>query len=168
MWHAHRIARTLIKTFAKRGRPHMKCLRKLKALLRKAAARTLEALIKAIAQASQSSNHKNAPTTSQIQDIATHRENALASSAVVRAGGKPLGWRAKNRIDMLQPLKMQISNEGARLAPTPPAAPFTAHISGRGRISTWRQQPKREPGQYIAARRLGSRNASRKLCRLLG
>src|SRR5580704_13237332 len=53
---------------------------KFKASLRKAAARTLEDFIKAIAQAI-ADFKKHAQITSQIQDIATHRENALVGQS---------------------------------------------------------------------------------------
>jgi hypothetical protein len=55
-----------------------------KASLRKAAARTFEDLSKAITRRSRTSNNKNAQITSQIQDIATHRENALSAAGRVR------------------------------------------------------------------------------------
>jgi hypothetical protein len=49
---------------------------KLKALLRKAAARTFDALINAIAQALETFPQTNAKTISQIQDIQAKNENA--------------------------------------------------------------------------------------------
>ena len=50
---------------------------KFKASLRKAAARTFEDLSKAITQALADFKQQERQITSQIQDIATHRENAL-------------------------------------------------------------------------------------------
>ena len=52
---------------------------KLKALLRKAAARTVEGLEAAIATALEAFPPKNVPTTSPMQDIKQHDPNMLAS-----------------------------------------------------------------------------------------
>ena len=68
---------------------------KLKALLRKAAARTVEALIAAIAECpDRASDPKNAQTTSQTKAIATNHESALVcvfwrrkAESAGRAGG---------------------------------------------------------------------------------
>ena len=58
---------------------------KLKALLRKAEARTFDALIQAIASALETFTPTNAQTISQTQDIAANNENALvADTATIR------------------------------------------------------------------------------------
>jgi len=59
---------------------HRTGVRQIEGSATKSRRANIRALIKAIANASTTSNHKNAQITSQTLDIVTHRENALAHS----------------------------------------------------------------------------------------
>ena len=101
---------------------------KLKALLRKAAARTIEALLAAIAEFLTRSDRKNAQTTSPTKAIATNHESALVQKSHTHTAtpstAYPHARPVAERANVHNKRRSQMGRGFARNAHAPPRKSF--------------------------------------------